>query len=158
MTIVDSTISGNAGSYAIVDDGTLTIIASTVSGNAAGGINIDTGNTTATVTLASSIVTANTTKGNCSTAGGVFKSAGYNLTDDASGTACGFTTSTDLVNKNPLLGPLHNNGGTTQTMLPGSTSPAADVVPNPTTLASVAVCPGKDQRGVARPGSRRDSL
>ena len=80
------------------------------------------------------------------------ESAGYNLTSDATGTACGFTAATDLVNKNPLLGPLAANGGPTQTRLPGATSPADDVIPNPATLRGVAVCPGTDQRGVARPG------
>ena len=37
-------------------------------------------------------------------------------------------------------------------MLPGAKSPAANVIPNPTTLSGFTVCPGKDQRGVARPG------
>ena len=56
------------------------------------------------------------------------------------------------MNKNPLLGPLASNGGPTQTLLPGAKSPAADVIPKTTTLRGVAVCPGTDQRGVARPG------
>ncbi len=56
------------------------------------------------------------------------------------------------MNKNPLLGSLANNGGPTQTMPPGVKSPAADVIPKTTTLRGVAVCPGTDQRGVARPG------
>ena len=37
-------------------------------------------------------------------------------------------------------------------MLPAAKSPAADVIPKPTTLRGVAVCPGTDQRGVTRPG------
>ena len=32
------------------------------------------------------------------------ESAGYNLTSDQNGDACGFTAATDLVGKNPLLG------------------------------------------------------
>ena len=79
-------------------------------------------------------------------------SATYNLTNDPTGTACGFIQSTDLWNKNPLLGHLASNGGPTQTMLPAAKSPAADVIPKPTTLRGVAVCPGTDQRGVTRPG------
>jgi hypothetical protein len=47
---------------------------------------------------------------------------------------------------NPLLGPLQNNGGPTQTMALQPGSPAIDLVP---TLA--AQCPGTDQRGVFRP-------
>jgi hypothetical protein len=46
---------------------------------------------------------------------------------------------------------LARNGGPTQTLLPGATSPAADMIPKPTTLRGVAVCPGTDQRGVTRP-------
>ena len=56
------------------------------------------------------------------------------------------------MNKNPLLGHLASNGGPTQTMLPGAKSPAANMIPETTTLRGVAVCPGTDQRGVARPG------
>ena len=56
------------------------------------------------------------------------------------------------MNKNPLLGALASNGGPTQTMLPGTKSPAANVIPKGTTLHGVAVCPSTDQRGVARPG------
>ena len=80
-------------------------------------------------------------------------SAGYNLTNDTTGTACGFTTALDLVNKNPALGALASNGGPTKTMLPATSSPAADVIPNPTTLDGFEVCPGTDQRGATRPGN-----
>lgn len=79
-------------------------------------------------------------------------SAGCNLTSDKNGTACSFTAATDLVDKNPLLGHLADNGGPTQTMLPTPKSPAADVIPRSVTLRVVAVCPGTDQRGAARPG------
>jgi hypothetical protein len=158
MTITDSTISGNTGTSGggiYVFGGTMTIIASTISGNTAnagnngGGIYSPYG---APITLGATIV-ADNTGGNCGAAnGGSFDSAGYNLTSDKTGKACGFTTATDLVNKKPALGPLANNGGPTQTMLPGATSPAADVIPNPVTLRGVAVCPGTDQRGITRPG------
>jgi hypothetical protein len=49
---------------------------------------------------------------------------------------------------NPLLGPLQDNGGPTQTMALQPGSPAIDLVP---TLA--AQCPATDQRGVSRPAS-----
>ena len=50
-------------------------------------------------------------------------SKGYNLSDDGS---CNFHNSGDRNNTNPMLGPLQNNGGPTQTqaLLPGS--PAID--------------------------------
>jgi hypothetical protein len=152
MTIFDSTISGNTSfGGGVWNNGTMTIIDSTISGNTAtqagsgGGVNND-----GSVSVAATIVAENT-GGNCG--GTPLDSAGYNLTSDTTDTACGFDASTDLLNKNPLLGPLAKNGGLTDTMLPAATSPAADVIPNPTTLRGVSVCPGTDQRGVARPGS-----
>jgi hypothetical protein len=164
ITIIDSTISGNTASTnggGIISQGTTTIIASTISGNTApitgGGIYGLGGSTFGggTVTLGATIVAANTanTGGNCYAASAnSLASAGYNLTSDTTASACSFNATTDLVNKNPLLGPLAGNGGLTQTMLPGARSPAADVIPNPVTLRGIAVCPGTDQRGVARPG------
>lgn len=52
---------------------------------------------------------------------------------------------------NPLLGPLQDNGGLTQTMLPGSGSGAIGAVP----LASCTV--NVDQRGSPRPGSGKSA-
>ena len=150
MTVRDSTISGNSVGSAVDNLSALTIIASTIADNSAGGI--ESSSTIAIAHLAATIV-ADNTGSNCDADSSTsFESAGYNLTSDATGTACGFTAATDLANKNPLLGPLAANGGPTQTRLPGATSPADDVIPSPATLRGVAVCPGTDQRGVARPG------
>jgi hypothetical protein len=70
-------------------------------------------------------------------------SLGYNLIGSSAG-GSGFVAS-DLLNVNPLLGPLHDNGGPTQTMalLPGS--PALNAG-DPTQLGTA------DQRGVVRSG------
>ncbi|HEV3203790.1 MAG TPA: choice-of-anchor Q domain-containing protein, partial [Gemmataceae bacterium] len=70
--------------------------------------------------------------------GGNFGSQGYNLIGDPTG-GSGFDA-TDLLNVDPLLGPLQDNGGPTQTMalLPGS--PAVDAGDN-------ANAPDFDQRG-----------
>jgi hypothetical protein len=148
MTITDSTISGNTGD-GIVNHGVMTIVASTISGNSGIGMY---GGAGVTTTLGATIV-ADNTGGNCYAydAASLY-SAGYNLTNDKTGTACIFTAATDLVNKNPRLGHLADNGGPTRTLLPGARSPAADVIPEHTTLRGVTVCPGTDQRGVARPG------
>ena len=155
MTVIDSTVTKNSGASSagvgagIDNNGAMTVIASTISGNTGGGIysgQLD------TATLGATIVAGNTGV-NCDAYDAAsLDSAGYNLTNDKNGSACSFTAATDLVNKNPLLGHLANNGGPTQTMLPGATSPAADVIPKTTTLRGVAVCPGTDQRGIARPG------
>ena len=152
-TIIDSTVTKNSGNQnvgaGIDNNGTMTVIASTISGNTGGGIysgQLD------TAALGATIVAGNTGS-NCSAYdAGSLDSAGYNLTSDTTGSACSFTAATDLVNKNPLLGSLANNGGPTQTLLPGAKSPAADLIPKATTLRGVAVCPGTDQRGIARPG------
>jgi hypothetical protein len=147
MTILDSTIAGNSGSGGISNSGTMTVLASTIAGNSNGGIYSD-----GTATLGATIVAGNTGYNCYPYYAASLSSAGDNLTNDTTGTACAFNAATDLVNKNPLLGHLAGNGGPTQTMLPGAKSPAANVIPTGTTLRGVAVCPSTDQRGVARPG------
>jgi len=154
MTIIDSTVANNSGyGFGISNSGTMTVIASTISGNTSstggGGIYSGSGNI---ATLGATIVADNTGSNCVAGAAGSLVSAGYNLTNDKTGTACGFDAATDLVKANPLLGPLASNGGPTQTLLPGAKSPAADVIPETTTLRGVTVCPGTDQRGVPRPG------
>jgi hypothetical protein len=67
-------------------------------------------------------------------------SLGFNLDSTSQ---CGFQANGDQVNKDPLLGPLQDNGGLTQTMVPASNSPAVDQG------ASFGVA--SDQRGVIRP-------
>jgi hypothetical protein len=156
MTIADSTIARNSGApggsqvgAGIFNTGTLTAVASTVSGNSGGGIY---SGQDETATLGATIVAGNTGANCAGYDPASLASAGYNLTDDNTGTACGFTAATDLVNQKPALGALAGNGGPTQTMLPAATSPAANVVPTAVTLRGVKVCPATDQRGVARPG------
>ena len=111
-TIIDSTITKNSGTGSagagIDNNGTMTVIASTISGNTGGGIYSGQDDT---ATLGATIM-ADNTGSNCDAYDvASLYSAGYNLTNDATGTACGFTAATDLVNKNPLLGPLAANGG-----------------------------------------------
>jgi hypothetical protein len=136
LIINNSTISGNVaylGSCSvdciaygggIYSGGTLIINNSTLSGNTAnrsfgggagGGIYNDAG----TVTVKNSIV-ANSVNGNCY---GTVTSKGYNLSSD---TTCNFNGPGDMNNINPMLGPLQNNGGPTQTMALPSGSPAID--------------------------------
>src|SRR5262249_6298209 len=65
-------------------------------------------------------------------------SLGHNISNDGSGN---LTAAGDLPNTNPLLGPLANNGGPTQTraLLPGS--PAINA-------GDPAAAPATDQRGL----------
>ena len=81
----------------------------------------------------------------------VFQSVGYNLTNDPTSATCGFSASTDLVNKNPDLGPLANNGGPTQTLLPSLHQSGRQAVPLGAKPNGIYVCAGTDQRGVTRP-------
>ena len=57
---------------------------------------------------------------------------------------CGFSGTGDQAGVDPLLGPLQDNGGDTDTHALGAGSPAIDRGP-------AAGCPAEDQRGIARP-------
>jgi len=153
LTATDCTLSSNsAGSGGIESDngGTVTLTDCTLSSNSAGsggGIYISQFGLGANVTATTSLFD-NLTGGNLVLeAGAAFVSLGHNLFSDTPSAAL---APTDLINTDPLLGPLADNGGPafTQALLPGS--PAID--------AGVAV-PGvtTDQRGVPRPqGSAPD--
>jgi len=164
-TVTNSTLSGNSaigsgvsiftggvGGGIAINGGTLTVTNSTFSGNSAlvrgstspgegGGIFNTSGSVTGTVTVTTSIF-ANPTGGNLvSEAGTVFISLGHNLFSDVPGVAL---DSTDLLNVDPLLGPLADNGGPsfTQALLPGSPAIGAGAP-----VAGVTT----DQRGIPRP-------
>jgi hypothetical protein len=160
-TVSASTLSGNSARTSgggIYNDGsssgsaTLKISASTVSANSAGtsggGIYNDAALGTATLEIGSTILNAGSSGENIFNDHGSITSRGYNLSSDAGG---GFlTSSTDQINRNPLLGPLQANGGPTFTheLLPGS--PAIDkgkrnVIP--------ALALDTDQRGFPRPAA-----
>jgi hypothetical protein len=75
--------------------------------------------------------------------GGTFQSLGHNLSSDDGG---GFLPGDgDLINTDPLLGPLQNNGGPTQTIALQAGSPALNAG-DPNELGNT------DQRGVVRSG------
>src|SRR5438552_2553079 len=94
-----------------------------------------------TLTLTDVIVADSTSADSCA-GSGTLTSQGHNLD---SGNTCGFTGPGDLVDMDPRLGPLQDNGGPTptQALLPGS--PAID--------AGGDDCPPPltDQRGFSRP-------
>jgi predicted outer membrane repeat protein len=118
-------------------------------------------NNVGTFTFANTIV-ANNTAGdaahnngyNVTAQGGTTVSLGYNLDSENS---CEFDQPTDLVNTDPLLGPLQDNGGPTFTHALLHGSPAIDAgicagfAKSDHVLAAVVVAPGTDQRGVPRP-------
>jgi hypothetical protein len=126
VTVNNSTISGNvlakSGTFygtdggGITNSGTLKIRSSTISANGAqfGG------NLYRTASMRNSIIANPVSGGNCH---GTVASEGYNLSSDGT---CDFDGTGDLNNTDPLLGPLQNNGGPTQTMALLSGSPAID--------------------------------
>jgi CSLREA domain-containing protein len=158
-TLSRVTVSGN-GSTGILNSAALTLVNVTISGNAREGLRNDSFfGSTGSATLTNVTVTGNggaanvvVTQGtvtlkntllagpgpNCS---GPVASQGHNLD---SGNTCGLAGSGDLVNTNPMLGPLAANTGFTLThaLLPGS--PAIDA-------GDDAGCPATDQRGIRRP-------
>jgi len=115
----------------------------TLAGNSAsqqgGGIlNPDAAARSGTVNLENSIVANGPAGRDCS---GVVASGGHNLDSDGS---CGLGGPGDISNADPLLGPLADNGGPTQTYALLGGSPAIDAGDN-------IGCPATDQRGVVRP-------
>jgi uncharacterized repeat protein (TIGR01451 family) len=160
-SILDSTITGNtsgpSGGGGVMSGygSSDTISFSTVNANTAsggpGGNLLDQGNA---ITVDNSIVTAGVgTNGNPDNCFGTVVSGGYNLFDD-NGSSCGTVAGDhDLINSNPVLGPLQNNGGPTSTEALQKGSPAIDAASGsacasePTNSSGTPV----DQRGVLRP-------
>jgi len=161
LTIANSTISGNtsANAYggAVFNAGTLVFLNATVAENDPSGSGVgiygdDSGlwGGTGATSFANTIVSNNANGLNCGGTG-TFTSQGHNLESDD---ACYFGQPSDQVEIDPLLQPLGNYGGPTQTMLPQLGSPAVD-------HGDDAVCKakpigGKDQRGFKRPKKHCD--
>jgi CSLREA domain-containing protein len=141
-TLTNVTVSGNTANVSgggIKSDFNTTLTNVTLSNNTApSGAGLD---NLRDVTLASVIVANNPSTANCS-GSGTLTSSGHNLD---SGTTCGFTGPGDLVNVDPQLGPLQDNGGPTFTQALLAGSPAIDAG------ASDCPPPAADQRGGTRP-------
>ena len=158
LTVTNSTLSNNTANNAgvggggIYNDGTLTVANSTLSNNSAGfdggGIYIVTGG----ISVAATIVTDSAGR-DCFDGGyeggSSITDAGYNL--DSDGT-CGFSGANHSQSGvDPDLGALQANGGPTETQAPGTGSPVLNQIPLGTLGNGIALCPGADQRGTARP-------
>ena len=156
LTISDSTISQNStggispnAGGGIDNVGPSTIRNSTISGNSAGscrrgpiGGGIYNGGT---AILQNTIVANSPNGGNCY---GTMTSKGYNLSSDGT---CNLKGAGDLNNTNPLLGPLQNNGGPTQTQALLAGSPAIDAGNPGGCTDSQGNLLKTDQRGKPRP-------
>jgi hypothetical protein len=152
ITATNLTVSGNSLEGINNFGGTTKLTNVTLNGNTAAantGAIYQYGDTfTETVTLSNTII-ANTVGGvNCYVNAVPLRTDGYNLSSDGSCSAY-LNFPSDLNNTNPNLGPLQNNGGSTQTdtLLPGS--PAIDVIPFGVNGCGTTTT--TDQRGVTRP-------
>jgi hypothetical protein len=151
LTVTASTVSGNSangnGGGISTEFGAMIVMNSTLSGNgatASGGGIYNYG----IVIAAASIVADSTSGGDCANVRSI-RDARYNLDDDGS---CGFSsTSHSLSDVDPELGLLEDNGGPTETQAPAADSPVLNQIPPGTMADSTTLCPGTDQRGVARP-------
>lgn len=165
FTLENSTVEGNSSEGNISGflagygggvniDGTTTLASDTIDGNQTSGYGGNIYVQEATVAATDTIVaygTGTTNVDNCDTFSasiGDLSGHANNLETDATG-ECGFTGTGDL-HADPQLESLDLNGGSTETMLPASTSPvigAGGACVDPTTSARLAV----DERGEPRP-------
>jgi len=132
LTISNSTVSGNSVlstdqgpgcGGGIGNSGSLQIANSTLSGNSGtnGGAIC---NNVAPLEIANSILNAGDVGENIFNDGGTITSLGYNLSSDNGG---GYLSGPgDQTNTDPILGPLQDNGGPTQTHRPYPQSPVID--------------------------------
>lgn len=156
LSLLNSTVAANGAAGEFAEGGglmaqvtTVGATNSTIATNVAAGPKAAGGNLLArekaTVKPQNTIIAggmAGTAPSNCAVqTESAIQSQGHNLD---SLDECSFTAVGDLVNTDPLLAPLADNGGATQTMALASTSPAIDA-------ADGAACSPADQRGVLRP-------
>ncbi|MCM3872256.1 MAG: CSLREA domain-containing protein [Pyrinomonadaceae bacterium] len=136
LTLTNSTVSGNTASAGHSGGifnlgGTLTLTNSTVSGNTASSDGGGIFNSGGTVNLRNTIVANNTVgAGTGPDLNGAFNSQDHNLIENTSGATFTGTVTHNITGLDPLLGPLQNNGGLTQTLALLAGSPALDAGDN----------------------------
>jgi CSLREA domain-containing protein len=141
-TVTNSTFSGNLSGYrggAFYAATAVTFTNTTFSDNGAPGAGGAVYHAAPAVTLVGTILAHSAAGGHC--AGAVFTSGGNNVDD---GATCALAGTGDQSGVDPMLGPLQDNGGPTQTHALLQGSPAIDA-------GNGGACPATDQRGVARP-------
>ncbi len=154
MNVTNSTVSGNsahdaAGIYSDGSAAACSVDFSTIAGNTAvgegGGIyqDVTVGGST---TIKNSISANNTASGNVDVSD-LVSSLDYNHIENAPGTF--IAAAHDVLVSDPALGALANNGGPTQTHLPGGVSVVLNTIPNGTNGCGTPN--NNDQRGFTRP-------
>ncbi|MFN8443252.1 MAG: CSLREA domain-containing protein [Caldilineaceae bacterium] len=148
LSLINSTVSANSASNnggGVYNDAALVFDFATVAYNGAGGG--DTGdnifNDEAQISFHSTIIANPLHDSNCYNSGGSLSSVGYNLD---SVNLCNFHGTGDLINSDPKLGPLQDNGGFSLTHALLTGSPALD-----TGDSNPKRCVKTDQRGTPRP-------
>jgi predicted outer membrane repeat protein len=155
--ITNSTITGNtAGGLGggVSNQGQTTLVGDTLAGNQAsagdgGNIGTNTVDSGTMTTLTDSIVTGGIAKREGPNCFGVTMSGGHNLESTGPQSECGLSAGlNDLIDVNPLLDPLGDYGGPTDTMALAPGSPAIGHGSCGQTALN-----GVDQRGLPRPGA-----
>ena len=147
-TVSNNTARGVGGGITNNSNGKINLINVTIVFNttiigAGGGVN----NSGDLVTALNTIFARNVTGGNAPAASdfnGTINSQGYNIIGTTKGTTIAGTTTGNLLNTDPVLSPLADNGGLTLTHALGPNSPAIDAG-NPANVLAA------DQRGFTRP-------
>ncbi|HYP49946.1 MAG TPA: choice-of-anchor Q domain-containing protein, partial [Pyrinomonadaceae bacterium] len=121
LTLTNTTVSGNSGELGrdILNSGTITLTNSTIGSGASDNRPSIFNKQNTTMIIRNTIVAGGVT----SSSNTVVTSQGNNLIQSASGTPIGWIAS-DLLNVNPQLSPLANNGGQTPTHALMAGSPA----------------------------------
>jgi VCBS repeat-containing protein len=145
LTLVNSTLTGNVSVFggAIYNAETITVRNSTLAGNT-GGFGGGAFTFGSVASFENTIIAGNTASTEGPDVDGPGRSLGHNLVGNTANST-GFSAGVgDLLNVDPKLGALADNGGPTQTMALLAGSPAIDA-------ANTATAPATDQRGVSRP-------
>ncbi|MEP6821844.1 MAG: choice-of-anchor Q domain-containing protein [Chthoniobacterales bacterium] len=146
LDLNNCTVSGNSAGMnggGIVPGGTTRLFNDTIANNTAangGGVR----NGGSSVTGRNTIIAKNTASTSNPDFAGTLTSEGYNLIGNTTGTVITGTTTGNILNVNPLLGPLQDNGGPTPTLALLTGSPAID-------QGSGFGVTFVDQRGASRP-------
>jgi CSLREA domain-containing protein/uncharacterized repeat protein (TIGR01451 family) len=161
LTVTDSTLIGNTagreGGGLASTGASATVSFSTLDANSAsgggGGGDLSTGGEQGQVSVDDSIVTAGTAAGAPSLCSFGVTSGGHNLFSDDGSSCATAAGDGDILNADPQLGPLQDNGGPTQTQALKSSSPAIDAASSSLCSNETANAAGQpvDQRGVSRP-------
>lgn len=146
LNFTNGTISGNSATSSaggIYNSGTATLIHVTLSNNTAndGSAIFASSASGGTISLKNTIINGSGPIANCILSVAPITSGGFNLSSDNS---CGLTQTGDQQSVDPLLGPLANNGGVTQTHIP---LPESTAINGGQCVTGVTT----DQRGVSRP-------